>query len=207
MTFVDYFGYLASLIILISVLMSSIKKLRWINLFGALLFTIYGYFINSIPVLVMNFGIVLVDIYYLYQIYTKKDYFTLLDIEDNSVYLSYFIEFYNQNINNFIDIKELDLNKSDIRLYILRNVRPAGIFLASKYNQNTLEIDLDYVIPEFQDFKMGNFLFNKQKDYFHKKGINKFITTAKNEKHIKYLVKMGFNKEVINNIDYYVLNI
>ena len=34
----EWIGYTASLIVLVSLLMSSIKKLRWINLFGALIF-------------------------------------------------------------------------------------------------------------------------------------------------------------------------
>ena len=33
----EWIGYIASLIVLVSLLMSSIKKLRWINLFGALM--------------------------------------------------------------------------------------------------------------------------------------------------------------------------
>ena len=61
----DYLGYAASLIVLISLLMSSIKKLRWINLAGALLFGIYGFMIQSLPTGFMNLGIVIIDIYYL----------------------------------------------------------------------------------------------------------------------------------------------
>ena len=54
----DWIGYIASLIVLVSLLMSSVKKLRWINLGGALLFGIYGFLIGSLPTGFMNFGIV-----------------------------------------------------------------------------------------------------------------------------------------------------
>ena len=46
----DWIGYLGSLVVLISLLMSSIKKLRWINLVGAVIFAFYGFMISSIPI-------------------------------------------------------------------------------------------------------------------------------------------------------------
>jgi len=72
---VEWIGYIASLIVLISLVMSSVKRLRWINLTGSLIFAVYGVLISSYPVAVMNLGIVLVNTYYLYQIYSKKDLF------------------------------------------------------------------------------------------------------------------------------------
>lgn len=66
---IDYLGFIASFVVLISLLMSSIRLLRWINLFGALLFGVYGVLIGSYPTIFMNFGIVLIDIYYLTKMY------------------------------------------------------------------------------------------------------------------------------------------
>ena len=39
----DWFGYAASGVILISLTMSSIVKLRWINLAGAVMFAVFGF--------------------------------------------------------------------------------------------------------------------------------------------------------------------
>ena len=69
----EWLGYLASLIVLISLLMSSIVKLRWINLVGSSLFSLYGFLIGALPVGFMNFGIALINIYYLIQIYRTKE--------------------------------------------------------------------------------------------------------------------------------------
>ena len=55
----DWFGYLASLIILISLVSTSIIKLRLINTVGATLFATYGILIGSLPTAGMNAGIVL----------------------------------------------------------------------------------------------------------------------------------------------------
>ena len=42
------------MIIVVSLLMSSIIKLRWINLAGALIFCVYGFLINAAPVCASN---------------------------------------------------------------------------------------------------------------------------------------------------------
>ena len=76
--YLQWMGYVASVIIMVSMMMNSIIKFRWINCIGALLFSTYGFLINAYPVGVLNGIILLVDIYYLVQIYSKKETFELL---------------------------------------------------------------------------------------------------------------------------------
>lgn len=68
----EWVGYLASVVVAISLMMSDIKKLRWLNLFGAMLFVAYGMAIQAYPVAAVNFFIVLIDIYYLVVIYREQ---------------------------------------------------------------------------------------------------------------------------------------
>ncbi|MCT8985336.1 hypothetical protein [Shewanella phaeophyticola] len=65
----EWVGYLASVVVAISLMMSDIKKLRWWNLIGAGLFVAYGLAIDAIPVALVNFFIVLIDLYYLVKLY------------------------------------------------------------------------------------------------------------------------------------------
>ncbi len=58
----EIIGYIASALVAISLMMSSILKLRVINLIGAAFFTVYGLLIGAYPVAVVNFIIVLIDI-------------------------------------------------------------------------------------------------------------------------------------------------
>ena len=68
----EWVGYLASVVIAISLMMSNIKKLRWWNLVGAALFVAYGLAIDAIPVALVNFFIVLIDAYYLVKLDKKE---------------------------------------------------------------------------------------------------------------------------------------
>jgi hypothetical protein len=203
----EWIGYIASLIVLISLLMSSIKKLRWINLGGALLFGIYGFMIGSIPTGLMNVGIVIIDIYYLVRMYKSKEFFRVLPIENDTDYLNGFLDFYKKDIESYNDISKIDFKKAAVKLYLLRNMNPAGIFICNEFDKKTLEITLDYVIPMFRDLKVGQFIFEGQKLYFLGKGYNRFVVFTDNLQHIKYLKKMGFVKTKVKTKICYVKSI
>ncbi len=80
----EIIGYIASALVAISLMMSSILKLRVINLIGAAFFTVYGLLIGAYPVAVVNFIIVRIDLYYLYEIFAAKEYFALLEVPNDS---------------------------------------------------------------------------------------------------------------------------
>jgi len=79
---VEIIGYVGSVLIGLSLTMNNIKRLRWINLFGAGTFATYGALISAWPVLFLNGFIVLTDIWYLYRMSRKKAFFSLLPIRD-----------------------------------------------------------------------------------------------------------------------------
>ena len=112
----EWLGYLASLIVLISLLMSSILKLRWINLAGSCMFSLYGFLIGSLPVGFMNLGIAIINIYYLIKIYTTKEYFKILPTDGNSQYFKYFLDFYKTEIENSIILEGSEISEVGSRI-------------------------------------------------------------------------------------------
>lgn len=188
----DWIGYLASLVILISLMMQSLKRLRWINLAGALLFAVYGFMIGALPVGLMNVAIVLINVAYLVQTHVKKDYFTLLEATQDTEYIKHFMSFYASNIKHYMALPETLHASEVIKFFILRNTVPAGLFVCRQLDQTTFEVLIDYATPAYRDFKMGRFLFKEQKHYFIDKGITRFVTKPGHDKHRQYLMKMGF---------------
>lgn len=188
----EYLGYLASVIVLISLLMSSIIRLRWINLVGSITFAVYGFLIGAIPVGFLNIGTSLINIFYLYKIYSSKEYFTLLEFDRPTPYFEYFVSFHQNDIRFFFPKNDYTIDQDGISFYILRNAVLAGVFVSSRFDDDTLEIHLDYVTKEYRDFKMGSYIFNKQKQLFVDKGYKYLVTYTANASHEKYLQKMGF---------------
>jgi hypothetical protein len=199
---IEWIGYVASLIVLISLVMSSLKKLRWINMIGSIIFAVYGLLIKSYPVAIMNLGIVMVNIYYLIQIYGQKDSFKLIPILDTT-YLDHFIDVYNKDMSHYIDLGH-DITKPGlVKYYVIRNTVPAGLFIGQPVEDHMLEILVDYTTPAYRDFKTADFLFENQRDVFLKKGYKVFLSKPGHEKHQAYLEKIGFNPTTYQNQAYY----
>lgn len=195
--YLEYIGYLASLIVLISLLMSSVKKLRWINMIGSLIFGIYGLLIKSYPVAIMNAGIVFINIYYLVQMYGNKDYFQLLETSEKDAYYDRFKSFYEAEIHRFMNHENSLNTEGSFKVFVLRNMVPAGL-LVGNIKSDTLHIEIDYVTPPYRDFKIASFLFDEQKVFFQAKGIQVLKTKSGNTKHEKYLKRIGFHQEIEN---------
>lgn len=190
----EYIGYLASVIVLVSLLMSSVKKLRWINLFGSLTFVVYGFVIKAYPIAILNIATVGINIYYLIRMANTKTYFKILEIDKNSKYLEHFLLLHKNDLTNYCDVQDLDVDAANIKFYILRGIIPAGVFVGTRYDDHTLKIDLDYVSPPYRDFSIGRYLYSEQKAFFLERGFNKLITYTSNPVHMNYLRKMGFTK-------------
>ena len=73
MTIINITGYAASLFIVLSFLIKdNLLYIRLTNLVGGALFVIYGYFIHSIPVILPNAFLVVVQVVYIWRELHKK---------------------------------------------------------------------------------------------------------------------------------------
>jgi len=188
----EIIGYIASILVAVSLMMSSILKLRVINLIGAACFTIYGILIGAYPIVVVNFIIVLIDLYYLYEMYAAKEYFKILGVSNNSEYLKYFLGFHDQDIKQFFPDFSHTPSEQRFAFFALRNLVPAGLFIGEIREKDTLFVELDYAIPGYRDFKIDKFIYSENTEFFKEKGFRKISISPGDKKHKTHLRKMGF---------------
>lgn len=193
--YLELLGYLASVLVALSLTMSSLLKLRLISLAGSTTFVIYAFLIKAYPIVAVNCVIVVINIYFLHRMFTSKTYFELLEVNSDSTYLQYFLEFYREDIKHFIPEYRFAPDKTQMIIFVLRNMVPAGLFIGRKNDQGELKIFLDFVIPDYRDLKIGTYLYYKSQ-FFQQHGIRKLISTPKNKAHDKYLQRMGFQQEM-----------
>ena len=65
---IEWIGYSASALIVISLIMTSVVKLRVLNTAGCVLFVVYGFIIGAYPIAISNLMIVLINLYHLYKL-------------------------------------------------------------------------------------------------------------------------------------------
>lgn len=69
---IEFIGYLGSLFVGISLLMTNMQRLRYINLCGCIMFVIYGVLINAIPVVFMNAFCTMINLYHILKVITQQ---------------------------------------------------------------------------------------------------------------------------------------
>jgi len=190
----ELLGYAASALIAISMMMSSILRLRLLNMAGAIGFAVYGLCIGAYPVTVLNGITVLVNVFYLVRMLRAKQYFQLLNLRPDSVYLPYFLEFYGADIRRILPEFQYQPADNQVALFILRDCNPVGVFIAEQQPGGVLRVVLDFVIPSYRDLKIGRFLFVEQAGFFRERGVREIIIAPRTKEFGAYLVKVGFEQ-------------
>ena len=187
---IEWYGYLASLVVFISLTMSSIIKLRIFNFVGCLIFAHYGLLTGLLPVAIANLSIALINVYYLYQIYRSKEQFKLVEAEVDSAYYLHFL-----SSNQTEIIKQADretLREANCSFYMLRDNNIAGILAGFKEDNGTFTLLIDYVTPKYRDYKLGAYYYNDYPNFLKDEGIKVLKAKATDKDHCFYLEKMGF---------------
>ena len=186
---IEMIGYLGSVLVLISMLMSSVIKLRLINTIGSVIFAAYAFIIQSYPTAIMNVVLIGVNIYNLIKLLKTTKEYDLVKVEAKDSFVNYFLEHYKKDIEiYFPNFKNDDF--FDAAYIICCKADPAGILLG-KQNGQEIEIAIEYTTPMYRDCSVGKYLYQK----LDEQGIDKLIYKAADEKHADYLIKMGFAEE------------
>lgn len=199
---VELIGYLGSILVAVSLMMRSLLRLRIINLIGALVFTLYGVLLEAYPVAFLNGLIVCIDLYYLFQMWRQKDFFTFLEVSPKSEYLRTFVDFYKNGILEIIPSYTYKTEEDLLCFFVLRNMMPAGLFIAKVLGEEA-HIQLDYVIPNYRDFKVARFILEENAAFFIQRGIRRFVSEGGSAIYRTHLEKMEF----VNKGEMYVYEI
>jgi predicted GNAT family acetyltransferase len=189
-------GYLASVLLAISLLVNNELKFRWLNMFGCLSFIIYGVLIGALPIVLTNAILLLINLFYLVKTYSTKEAFDLYEFTPGEKIINKFLQFYDKDIQAFFPGFKLAGDDNDIRFIVLRNMNIANIFVAELSANGTAYVKINYTVAKFRDYKVGTFIFEKEKQYLVSKGIKQIAyTNVFNNNHAAFLKKMGFEKQ------------
>jgi hypothetical protein len=191
---IEGFGYIASLLLALSLLVNNDLKFRWLNTGGCAAFIVYGILIQAFPIILTNAGLLLINIYSLLKIYKRKEAFDLLEFETGNPLVEKFLGFYEEDIQSYFPAFERP-DKDCICFMVLRDMAVANIFMAS-VKEGIAEVKINYTVPTYRDYKVGRFIFEKEKDFLLSKGIKKLVyNEVANKSHKHFLEVMGFVNE------------
>ena len=188
---IEMIGYLGSILVLVSMLMSSVVKLRVINTIGSGIFAAYALMIHSYPTALMNGALVGINIYNLVRLNQRDQAYDLVEGARGDGLLRYLLDYYREDIQTYFPDFPAD-SGADRAYIVCCKGNPAGVLLGTDNGQGTLQVLLDYSTPTYRDCSIGAYLYSK----LPSRGVHTLVFAgAAAQAHAAYLTKMGFARE------------
>ncbi len=187
---VELVGYLASALVVASLAMTSVVRLRIVSLIGSLVFVAYGALLPSIPIILTNAAVAGLNIWFLRKEFAPNRDLGAVPIEPDAPFLLDFLRSHAADIHTFHPGFDAPA-AGDFALVLTRDGLPAGALVGTP-DGNTLRIRLDYVMHAYRDSRIGRWLYGKGARVFTDAGFTRLVADAGRPALHGYLVNMGF---------------
>lgn len=198
-------GYAASALVVLSLTMRSILRLRLISLCGSAAFLTYGVLIDSVPIIVTNVCIAAINVWFVRTEFSirRSGHGDLgaSRIRADSPFLRDFVEYHLDDIVNFQPEFQMPTGDDVVALMLNRDGLPAGLVVGHLHG-DTMHIDLDYVLREHRDSRLGKWLYGSGRAVFRTAGVRELRAIAVTASHDKYLRLVGFEPPADNSGDF-----
>lgn len=190
-----YLGYFASLMLIFALLTKSDLNFRYFGMAGNIFFIAYALIVKAYPVLLTNTILLSINGYYCYKLLNLKEDFELMEFNGKEKLIQKFLFFYKDDIANYFpNFKKEDL-EGNLNFIVLRNLVIANVFSVKVDDAGKAEVIINYTVSKYRDFKIGTFIFEREKAFLKTNGV-KYLhyTQMENKSHIQFLSKMNFLK-------------
>ena len=206
---VELVGYLASALVVLALTMTSVVRLRMVSLAGSITFFVYGTLIDSVPIMITNGSIAVINVWFLRKEFASgsphgRD-LGVSHIRADSPFLADFIAFHLIDIHRFQPDFRLPQGDDIVTLLLNRDGLPAGMLIGRREG-STLTIDLDYVLGAYRDSRLGRWLYGPGAHVFRSDGIDQLRSAGVTDTHRKYLERVGFRPS-LDDPDLYELTL
>ncbi|MEQ1554867.1 MAG: hypothetical protein ABL929_11840, partial [Ferruginibacter sp.] len=150
-------------------------KFRIFNLLGCICFIIYGFIFNAWPVILTNTILLFINIYYLNIYYKHIENFDLVEFDGDEKLIEKFLAFYGEDIRKYFPEFTIQQFKNNYNFIVLRDLGIANIFSANVSAKGDATVAINYTTKKYRDYKVSNFIFEKEKNNLIAKGVKRII--------------------------------
>lgn len=190
---VELIGYLASALVVLSLTMRSIVRLRVLSTIGGVVFTAYGLLIGSWPIVLTNTAVALVNIWNLRRELAPTSAIGAVAIEPDAPFLTDFLGANAAEIRTSQPDYHPSATDGFVRL-LTRDGLPAGVLIGEPAGSE-LHVKLDFVTPAYRDSQVARWLFGPGRRTFTDAGFTRLVASAPTAMHRHYLEFVGFHPE------------
>ena len=185
--YLEIFGYIGTALVLISMMMSSVVRLRIFNMSGSVISAIYAVLSAAYPVAVLNLGLIIINLIQLIRHYKAKNTLRYVKAAPDDGFLALFKEHYKDDLDDFFPNAKFE----DEIYIVFSGVTVVGV-LAGRITGDTMDIHVDYAAPSHRNYSIASFIF----PIISAAGVKRVYTDkAANSSHASYLRGMGFSEK------------
>ena len=187
---IEAVGYLGTALVVISMLMTSITKLRIFNSIGCVINIVYGFLCPTIPVAVLNICLFVINVYQLIRLFSVKKQYDQVVSSPDDPFITYLLNKNYGDIHVFFPTFTPTETGATVARLILCGKEPAGLLLGKETGEDgkDIEIVLDYALPAYRDASVGRYLYTQLAN----EGYRSLTFNDKAPKHTGFMKKIGY---------------
>lgn len=188
--YLEIFGYMGTALVILSMMMTSVLKLRIFNLCGSVLSLIYAMFCHTWPVALLNLVLTVINIVQILRQRHHKHTYGYAKVGAGDGVIAYFLSHYAKDIAKFFpDFQYSPVENTEVHVTFVEG-EVVGVLIGEREKEN-LVIRLDYATARYRDLSVGKFVFPQLKQ----QGIKTLIACAGNREHNGYMKRLGFTQQ------------
>ena len=189
---IELYGYLGSFLVVVSMLMASVVKLRVVNTIGSVVSGTYALIIGSFPLALMNGCLIVINGYNLFKLLHTDRQYDMICAKADDAFVRYFLERNLEGIRRYFPGFDPDAAAADRVFLVFCKGDGAGILMGRETEPGVVEAMLDYSVPAYRDCSVGTYLYAVLPTH----GVNTLTAPQPaSNSHAAYMRKMGFSEE------------
>ncbi len=187
----EIIGYIGSFLVVISMLMSSIVRLRIINTIGSVISGVYAVICGALPLALMNLCLIIINVVNLIRLLGSRKPYELVEGNAEDPLVKYFQDYYCEDIKTFFPAFSGTGTENDTAFITCCQGTPIGRLLG-KRKGDAVDLVVDYTTPAYRDCSAGKYLH----EVLPNSGVHTLcFSRPLTEQHKAYLEKMGYTKK------------
>ena len=188
--YLEIFGYVGTALVILSMMMTSLVRLRVINVCGSVISMIYSIVCHAYPVAVLNGCLIVINgVQTVRQIRSRGNY-GHLQLSCNDPTLAYFLQLYRADIDKLFPDYRLQVRENTEIHMIFVGGEAVGVLVGTRV-ADLYRIEMDYVVPRWRDVRVSAYLMSRLKE----SGVCTLTAPVGSKEHNRYLLRTGFADE------------
>jgi hypothetical protein len=187
-------GWVGSVVLVWSLLQPRQLRFRAFNLVACGVLIAYNWALGVWPQVGMNFVLAGVNIYFLYKLITTRHderQYQVVPVRNDDAFLEYVLRVHAEDISRFTPGFQWEADADRSAYLVMTGDDLVGVVLARALDQDTVQVELDYVTKPYRDFTPGEFVYRSSR-LFTDRGFRRVLTPPGDV--APYYDRIGFKK-------------